>query len=111
MTEVPPNFPVLQSPQVAVLMAEAATGIVLLPSGERMLGTHPEGGFQVFDSLKDARDFCELRVATDPWVEFGLFDSQGTYIDAVRGTMGKPAHPERRSVWATLKGLLGRRGG
>ena len=106
MAEVPQTFPDLRSGQVAILMAEAATGIVLMPSGERMLRACPVERFQVFDSLEEARSVCEKRVGADPKVEFLLFDAEGEYIDAVRAPVLQAEPTRCSSLWSLMRGLF-----
>ncbi len=50
------DFPPLTGTQVVLVRAEASTGIVLLPSGDRRLGSGPR--YTVFESISEAEQYA-----------------------------------------------------
>lgn len=66
------EFPKIQSGQFAVIHAEKATGIILDASGNRNLGSLLE--WMVFDSLAEAENYCNLKIADCPSIECNIFN-------------------------------------
>lgn len=100
----PDNFPILKAPQVAVVMAERATGIVLNADKTRSTSPDPTR-FQLFPTLDLALMTCRDAVERDPAVEFIVFDQYGAYLQAVRSERPAP----RPGRWGWLSGMLQRR--
>jgi hypothetical protein len=75
------NFHSLNKDQVAVVLAERSTGIILTPGGQRYLGSGE--AFRAFSSRGEARAFAQGVVNTKPEVECGLYDSTGTRLERI----------------------------
>jgi hypothetical protein len=75
------NFRSLNKDEVAVVVAERSTGIILGPSGQRHLGSGE--AFRAFGSMAEARAFAQCVVDAKPEVECGLYDSTGTRLERI----------------------------
>ena len=63
---------------------EAATGVVLLPNGDRLLGTAPY--YAVFRSFHDAEGYAPERVEMNLLWECSVRDSNGAHSVFVRAS-------------------------
>lgn len=72
-----PNFPKIHSPQVAVVIAERATGIVVLPDKIRV--KNDKRLFQIFDSLEKAESFVRDSGLLGEF-EFSIYSAEGALI-------------------------------
>lgn len=82
-------------------MAEAATGIIVMPSGERMINQCPVERFQVFPSQPAALAFCEAQLAVNLSFEYMLFGTAGQYLETLR-RFQPPVLTSKRSLWKKL---------
>ena len=74
----------LNTGQFAVVFAEARTGIILTPKGDRYLGSGES--HQVFDSEPQAVAFAESFVERHPDCECSIRDSNGSHLSFIRKT-------------------------
>ena len=73
MSELMKNFPTISPGQCVVVMADGATGHVLLHSGALCLNADPTA-FQVFDTEISAREYILNRQSNDDTLEFVIYD-------------------------------------
>ena len=70
--------------ECGVVLAETATGIVLLPDGSRYLGSGPY--HSVFESLNRAYEHARNRVDQNPQWECSITNSTGKRLMFVKAT-------------------------
>ena len=66
------EFPKIQSGQFVVIHAEKVTGIILDAHGNRNLASPLE--WMVFNSLDEAENYCNLKIAASPSMECNIFN-------------------------------------
>jgi hypothetical protein len=87
----PPNWVDIVLPtQVVAFASDAATGGVTDGDG-RPFASPAAATCLVFDSLEQARQFCETRVSEKPAVRFEVFDARGR-VDAPLLVIVSPMH-------------------
>jgi hypothetical protein len=67
---------IVRPDQLAVFAKSAGTDAACDADGQRFASTD-EATLVLFDSLDEARDFCEGRVAANPAIRFDVYDSEG----------------------------------
>ncbi len=79
MTKSKIKTPLLRPGSYSVMMAETKTGIVLTLDGAYHAGTGDV--FRIFDSLTEAKAFCEKRTYESTEFEYMIHDWKGKRID------------------------------
>lgn len=74
------NFPKISPPQVALIIAERATGVVVSVNGIRILDDNSL--YHVFDTLEDAENFVKT-TELDSSFEFAVFGADGSLISVL----------------------------
>ena len=78
------DFPPLTGTQVVLVRAEASTGIVLLPSGDRRLGSGPR--YTVFESIPEAEQYAAAFLWQHPSAECWLGVSPDNFFRRITAT-------------------------
>lgn len=108
--KLPRQFPSLRDAQVAVLVAEGLTGIVLSLDGNRAIAD--EERYRVCDSIEEARVLIKRLVLEHPLWECVIYDQYANRIEVHRNpealeSAAKSRH--RKSWWSRLARLVGHR--
>jgi hypothetical protein len=75
-------IPKLKTGQRAIVFAEANTGILLTPQGERHIGQAP--CYKVLDSEDEATAFARAYVDQHPTIECSIRDEDGKHLQFIR---------------------------
>jgi hypothetical protein len=87
---------IIRPGQFAVFAKDDATGAPRAADGARL--AHPaEASCAIFDSIDDARAFCEAGVARDPALRYDVFDADGR----ARPPLLSVLHPDRAASLET----------
>jgi len=78
----PSLIPKLEPGQYSITFAEANTGILLTPDGERHVGQGP--CYKLFNSESDAFAFAAAYVDQHPGIECSVRDESGKHLKFIR---------------------------
>ena len=111
----PPNWSdIIRPGQFVGFSSDADSGGPTDADGRPFASTTAATGL-VFDSLAEARQFCEARVAEIPSVRFEIFDARGRVDEPLvvivspsrAGALESSARSTRRRTWAAIALLAG----
>ena len=85
------------------LACEVQTGIILTLEGDRFREDQPKESCLFFDSLDEAKSFCEQKVNANPEIEYGIYNSSKECVSTVRSE----TFPEEPKPKAKRKRFLG----
>jgi len=82
-------FPTLNDKQVAVAMADGATGQVLNCKGVLHRKDSTENVYLTFDNIETARDFIKNQSLLNDKIEFYIYGENQTFIECIEATHWK----------------------
>lgn len=78
------GFPTLTEHQVAVVMADGATGHILNEKGEIYRNDSHDNYYLIFDDIGTSREFIKNKSELNPKVEFVIYNRHNEALDHVK---------------------------
>ncbi len=77
------EIPQLEKTKCSVVQTEIATGIILATDGSRYFNDFDEPFILIFDSIEDAKEFSENKIAERPEIECNVYDHSAKFIERI----------------------------
>jgi hypothetical protein len=83
------KFPILKENQVAVVMADGATGHVFNDKGEIFRNDSKDNIYLLFDTIEIAKDFIQKQSILNEKTEFLIYDKNNLVLEYVKAIYWK----------------------